>query len=194
LLCACRDWKKLTFYYFADAYINFNSLVTDLFKIYKTRIWMSAINPASFVTPTAGLQPPGSVGPAGMSFGQEVPAERRRQHEFPGYGHGQPGPQAAADVGRDIGQARSPYADPYQAFGQAGRQPGLGLTGFAPGLQQQADPFSSYPSNYGGIMDSNVGEYGTQNQAGAGALRQTHPTHPTHGDWVNNFQGLSLNS
>jgi hypothetical protein len=27
-----RDWKKLTFYYFADAYINFNSLVTDLFK------------------------------------------------------------------------------------------------------------------------------------------------------------------
>jgi hypothetical protein len=40
----------LTFYYFADAYINFNSLVTDLFKIYKTRIWMSAINPASFVS------------------------------------------------------------------------------------------------------------------------------------------------
>ncbi|MCJ1313390.1 hypothetical protein MMC25_007068 [Agyrium rufum] len=49
------DWKKLTFYYFADAYINFNSLVTDLFKIYKTRIWMSAINPASFVAPSMGL-------------------------------------------------------------------------------------------------------------------------------------------
>ncbi|KAJ3478645.1 hypothetical protein NLG97_g8523 [Lecanicillium saksenae] len=48
------DWKKLTFYYFADAYINFNSLVTDLFKIYKTRIWMSAINPASFASPTLG--------------------------------------------------------------------------------------------------------------------------------------------
>lgn len=43
-----RDWKKLTFYYYADTYINFNSLVTDLFKIYKTRIWMSAMNPASF--------------------------------------------------------------------------------------------------------------------------------------------------
>lgn len=49
------DWKKLTFYYFADSYINFNSLVADLFKIYKTRIWMSAINPAAFVTlPTTG--------------------------------------------------------------------------------------------------------------------------------------------
>ncbi|TKA61955.1 hypothetical protein B0A49_13319, partial [Cryomyces minteri] len=42
------DWKKLTFYYFADNYVNFNPLVTDLFKIWKTRIWMSAINPASF--------------------------------------------------------------------------------------------------------------------------------------------------
>ena len=160
---------------------------------------MSAINPASFVTPTAGLQPPGGVGPAAIGFGQEGPAERRRQHEFPGpgYGHSQPGPQAAADAGRDIGQTRSPYADPYQAFGQAGRQPGLGLTGFAPGLQPQADPFSSYPSNYGGVMDSNIGDYGAPNQpgaGGAGGLRQTHPAHPTHGDWVNNFQGLSLNS
>ena len=36
--------------------MNFNSLVTDLFKIYKTRIWMSAINPASFMSPTASLQ------------------------------------------------------------------------------------------------------------------------------------------
>ncbi|KAF8420086.1 hypothetical protein EV426DRAFT_256459 [Tirmania nivea] len=53
------DWKKLTFYYFADCYINFNSLVTDLFKVYKTRIWMSAMNPASFAHPTAG---PGTNG------------------------------------------------------------------------------------------------------------------------------------
>lgn len=46
-----RDWKKLTFYYYADSYVNFNNLVTDLFKAYKTRIWMSAINPDSFVSP-----------------------------------------------------------------------------------------------------------------------------------------------
>ncbi|KAM6513925.1 hypothetical protein FALCPG4_015117 [Fusarium falciforme] len=47
------DRKKLTFYYFAGSYINFKSLVTDLFKIYKTRIWMSAINPASFRQPNS---------------------------------------------------------------------------------------------------------------------------------------------
>ena len=57
-----RDWKKLTFYYYAEAYVNFNSLVTDLFKIYKTRIWMSAINPASFVSPPS-LQPSSNVMP-----------------------------------------------------------------------------------------------------------------------------------
>ena len=54
----CRDWKKLTFYYFAETYVNFNPLVTDLFKIYKTRIWMSAINPASFAATSPSLGPP----------------------------------------------------------------------------------------------------------------------------------------
>ncbi|CAK7564206.1 MAG: hypothetical protein SEPTF4163_002092 [Sporothrix epigloea] len=60
------DWKKLTFYYFADAYVNFNSLVTDLFKIYKTRIWMSAINPASFASQPLGFQAPSGIGPGAV--------------------------------------------------------------------------------------------------------------------------------
>lgn len=53
------DRKKLTFYFFSNEYINFNALVTDLFKMYKTRIWMSAINPASFQSPVSqmGLTP-----------------------------------------------------------------------------------------------------------------------------------------
>ena len=78
-----RDWKKLTFYYFADEYINFNSLVTDLFKIYKTRIWMSAINPASFQTPVGGLQIPGGAGP--NAFGADVDQypNRRQPRQIP---------------------------------------------------------------------------------------------------------------
>ena len=84
----CRDWKKLTFYYFADEYINFNSLVTDLFKIYKTRIWMSAINPASFQTPVGGLQIPGGVGPPcasnlGPDFDQYASRRHQRQQPLP---------------------------------------------------------------------------------------------------------------
>jgi PSP1 C-terminal conserved region len=42
------DYKKLTFYFYAEQYINFNDLVTELFKIWKLRIWLSAVNPASY--------------------------------------------------------------------------------------------------------------------------------------------------
>ena len=76
-----RDWKKLTFYYFADAYINFNSLVTDLFKVYKTRIWMSAINPASFASPSLGLQAPSGIGPGAVGVGRNQQTERRQVQE-----------------------------------------------------------------------------------------------------------------
>ncbi|KAL2753706.1 hypothetical protein ACRALDRAFT_2044053 [Sodiomyces alcalophilus JCM 7366] len=74
------DWKKLTFYYFADSYINFNSLVTDLFKIYKTRIWMSAINPASFASPTLGIQAPSGVGPGAVGIQRGTHNPERRQN------------------------------------------------------------------------------------------------------------------
>lgn len=47
VLIARRDRKKLTFYYFAHGPINLSSLIKDLFKIYATRIWMSAVNPST---------------------------------------------------------------------------------------------------------------------------------------------------
>lgn len=75
----------MTFYYFADSYINFNSLVTDLFKIYKTRIWMSAINPASFVTPSAGLQLPSGMGPGAVTLDRDGMPRHRPKRENIGY-------------------------------------------------------------------------------------------------------------
>ncbi|WAO97192.1 PSP1 C-terminal domain-containing protein [Fusarium falciforme] len=60
------DWRKLTFYYFADSYIKFNSLVTDLFKIYKMRIWMSDITPVSFASPTLAVRAPSGMGPGAV--------------------------------------------------------------------------------------------------------------------------------
>ncbi|KAL4822010.1 ribosomal L15-domain-containing protein [Aspergillus spinulosporus] len=134
------DWKKLTFYYFADSYINFNSLVTDLFKIYKTRIWMSAINPASFVTPpSAGLHTPNPLG-----YGQDTPGDRSHQRDGRGFGHS----RDALDAGRDgVGLLRSGYGDTYQQFVHNPRQPEAGLGGLA-----SADPFTSYqPGGYGSL-------------------------------------------
>lgn len=38
------DRNKLTFYFFSDRRIDFRELVRDLFRIYKTRIWMCAVD------------------------------------------------------------------------------------------------------------------------------------------------------
>ncbi|KAG0322394.1 hypothetical protein BG000_002936 [Podila horticola] len=49
------DRRKLTFYFIAERRIDFRELVRDLFKIYKTRIWMYAVNPLmSSGTSTSG--------------------------------------------------------------------------------------------------------------------------------------------
>jgi hypothetical protein len=65
-----RDFQKLIFYYYADHYINFKDLITELYRIYKTRIWLSAINPASFSQHALG-QPPSGIGP-GAVVNQDV--------------------------------------------------------------------------------------------------------------------------
>lgn len=174
-----RDWKKLTFYYFADSYINFNSLVTDLFKIYKTRIWMSAINPASFVTPpSAGLSAPNP-----LAYNHDAQADRPLDGRI--YGH----PRDAMGTGRDIGanqmgMLRNAYVDSYQPFSQASRQPELG------GLAS-VDPFTPYSANNYGSLDSGYVDYG----AGTGASPGPSRLHAAPSEWINNrFQGLSLNS
>ncbi len=44
LLTPIRDRNKLTFYFAAERRIDFRELVRDLFRIYKTRIWMCAVD------------------------------------------------------------------------------------------------------------------------------------------------------
>ena len=56
----------MIFYYYADHYINFKDLITELYRIYKTRIWLSAINPASFSQHALG-QPPSGIGPGAIT-------------------------------------------------------------------------------------------------------------------------------
>lgn len=56
------DRRKLTFYYYASQRIDFRELVRDLFKIYKTRIWMCASNPTSMANANVPLGAPGAIG------------------------------------------------------------------------------------------------------------------------------------
>ncbi|KAL4891676.1 hypothetical protein BDV59DRAFT_208875 [Aspergillus ambiguus] len=174
------DWKKLTFYYFADSYINFNSLVTDLFKIYKTRIWMSAINPASFVTPpTAGLQHSNPL------YNQDNAADRSHQHETAQYGHARDSDGGREPAANPLGLLRNTYPDSYQSFGQGSRMPEAGLGGLASG-----DPFAPYSPHAFGGLDASYSDYATSPGASSGPPRM----HVGPGDWVNRFQGLSLGS
>lgn len=185
-----RDWKKLTFYYFADSYINFNSLVTDLFKIYKTRIWMSAINPASFVTPSPGLPAPE---PAGLSYNQNPVADRRHAHDNRAYNVSQMAPGSGnlrdavverGDLGNaHAGMIRNAYMDQYQAFGSAARhhEPGFGHN------MASNDPFASYPSSTYALLEASTPDF-------VGAQHHGQQMHPTRGEWVETFQGLSLGS
>jgi hypothetical protein len=48
---AYSDYRKLTFYFYAEKYINFNEIVCDLFKVWKTRIWMASVNPETYAAP-----------------------------------------------------------------------------------------------------------------------------------------------
>ncbi|KAM3498658.1 hypothetical protein MY10362_008037 [Beauveria mimosiformis] len=216
------DWKKLTFYYFADAYINFNSLVTDLFKIYKTRIWMSAINPASFASPTLGIQAPSGVGPGAVNQGRASATGDRRGNTHQHEQQQQPPPQPV--------QAISP--------GPQGRgmRPGTGAGGFnqpSMGLDRHVSPVpaTGYPnSNYAfapagafGNARPPQGLYNTGPSPGMEGVsggfqhpgdfqaphRRFHPGQgegvpqhhlqrgspmSTQGDWSAAFQGLSLNT
>ncbi|KAM7212253.1 protein PSP1 [Rhypophila decipiens] len=200
------DWKKLTFYYFADSYINFNSLVTDLFKIYKTRIWMSAINPASFASPTLGLQAPSGIGPGAVGVNRGSSAGERRNNAqqeqaatYPGAGQaarGNPQQPFAAPYSADRGAAlpsaypvpNYPY-NPYgTAFGNAAARPNA--LPYAPGMMQSLDAYQNvFPQS---------GDYGRgrfpASQTPGSQQEQLNPALGSQTDWVGTFQGLSLNT
>ncbi|KAK3304341.1 uncharacterized protein B0T15DRAFT_237546 [Chaetomium strumarium] len=199
------DWKKLTFYYFADTYINFNSLVTDLFKIYKTRIWMSAINPASFASPPLGLQAPSGVGPGAVGVNRSATSTRRQES--------QQEPQAAAYSGSNQGgrgmqpsfatsfsadralapalnypAANYPY-NGYSSFGNAGRP---GAIPYTPGMMQGPDAFSGTLSQ--GADYTRLARFPSPQSASGPQHDQTISSLGAQGDLLGSFQGLSLNS
>lgn len=135
---------------------------------------MSAINPASFVTPpTAGLP-----GPAGMNnplYSQETQNDRRHQHEVRPYGGVRETESGRDLIPNPVGVLRNAFTESYQPFVQPQRS------------DVQPDAFAPYsPTNYG-PLETGFSDY----PAGSnGAPRM----HPAQGEWMARFQGLSLNS
>ena len=195
-----RDWKKLTFYYFADTYINFNSLVVDLFKIYKTRIWMSAINPASFASPTLGIQAPSGIGPGAVGVNRAPGGERRQtpqsQDQQPQALGRNYRPAFTQSFAGDRGiPSASTYPQANYAYGNGPFSSNRGnVASYAPGLSTGAD-------NYAGGFKQQ-GDFQALGQSFAGAQNLPSPSRHTTGvspipsqhDWTAAFQGLSLNT
>ncbi len=196
----------MTFYYFADSYINFNSLVTDLFKIYKTRIWMSAINPASFASQPLGLQAPSGIGPGAVGVSRSTTNTERRQNQSqepapPTFATPNPavrGFQASAGqqpfAERSVAMAGAyppnfPYGPYGGAFGNIPRPPTAPYAGAM--MPPATDVYGGFPQS-AADYPSMRGRFPTP-QGGPG---QHEPgiSPLTAQDWVGSFQGLSLNS
>ena len=195
-----RDWKKLTFYYFADEYINFNSLVTDLFKIYKTRIWMSAINPASFQTPAGGLQLPGGIGPSAFGADVDQYPNRLLQRPYPTSTSTGPNQAPLTTLDHAWGAGRdNATGGPIQAFPQLYAQPlpphDLALDQYPIDYRQSLhqvlnihSPFS--PSGYSAASLHHSSSFTARPQSSNGGMQASHIFGR---DWHQSFQGLSLN-
>ena len=150
---------------------------------------MSAINPASFQTPTAslGLQPAYSAMPAG----RDSPAGRRRQQ----YGQQQEpmGFDNQYENDRAFGDQQANMRSPY--LGQFGFPPGINQVG--PGMgpfggmqEQQMDPMAQY---YGQqsfqILNPNAPNFASRPN-----MRSSGSNQSPANDWSGRFQGLSLGS
>jgi hypothetical protein len=167
----------LTFYYFADSYINFNSLVTDLFKVYKTRIWMSAMNPASFAHPTgSGIPPSGALGPIGEASSDALHSQ-----------YGGQGQTYSAYASSSTGGMMSTQRGPTQ---QSALPQQVSMTGFpSRHSPTTADfiPQSGYnPAYLNGVS-------GIPSQQNSFVLGEGHGPNGTNDIWMG-LQGLSLNS
>ena len=193
-----RDWKKLTFYYFADAYINFNSLVTDLFKVYKTRIWMSAINPASFASPTLGLQAPSGIGPGAVGITRTQPERRQQAQELAynlptgrGFTFGDTFGERQAALANAAYQQPAAYGYGYTPFGAPRNVPitptsygGMDAFGNFPTATNYQNAPGRFPSPHG---NNQVHENDFNN-------RNSNPMNIQNDAWIAGFQSLSMNT
>lgn len=166
---------------------------------------MSAINPASFATPTLGLQAPSGVGPGavGHRTGGSSNTERRSNQAQESQGTFTTGSQSNRSFQPSFSQSlgavdRSsvpsppypPLGHPYSAYGAFGDTP-RGAP-YLPGMMQTMD---TYPSGFqGGGFPPPIRARFANAHSTTASHEQSAPSTTGQNDWVGAFQGLSLNS
>lgn len=163
---------------------------------------MSAINPASFASPSLGLQAPSGIGPGAVGVSRAAQTERRSQPEQTTFGVSQAGrpypgaftPQQFVYPIPAAAFQTSGYTYGYPPFGGAApRNVGVSPGGYAPMI----DPFAGFPTSaeyhalparfpspHASTPNLDRDEYGRQS-SGLGSPNDT---------WIGAFQGLSMGS
>lgn len=169
---------------------------------------MSAINPASFASPSIGLAPsgvgPGVAGP-GVVGARSSQAERRPQSEQSNFGNPQPSRsypssftpqsfQSPVDRGAIPPTFQSSgYTYGYSPFGTAPRNVGVSPGGYG----SMIDPFAPFPAStdYQGIPGRFPSPHtSASNHDGGEYGRQSNGLGTPNENWIGAFQGLSMNS
>lgn len=157
---------------------------------------MSAINPASFASPSIG-QTPSGIGPGAVGVGRNAPNDRRQNSQQQQESQ-QPTFSSASAAARPFsGALASPFANDRgtATFSQPAYP--YSYSGFnnlprpaAPSFTPSVDPYATaFPS----------GEYQQRSRGGFPTPQSAAPQHDqpvspltTQNDWIGSFQGLSL--
>lgn len=163
---------------------------------------MSAINPASFASPSLGLQAPSGIGPGavGVTRNPHLPERRHPQPPEPsayghppagrGFSYGQQFPPSVLERGPLPPTQFSPsaYTYGYSAFG-APRNVGISPGGYLP-----MDQFGGYPPGVE-YQQSLPGSHSNAPTRESNDFSRSSTTMGASGEgWVNSFQGLSMNT
>jgi hypothetical protein len=165
---------------------------------------MSAINPASFASPSLGLQAPSGIGPGAVGVSRPTQSDRRpQQAEHPSYGVPQAGRgyqgvfaqpfTSSLERGTMAPTTFQPsgYTYGYSPFTAAPRNVAVSPSGFVP-----MDPFGGFPApaDYQGMPPRFPSPHGTapthDNEYGRGSNGIPTPNET----WISSFQGLSMNT
>jgi hypothetical protein len=168
---------------------------------------MSAINPASFASPSLGLQAPSGIGPGAVGVSRPTQSERRPPPEQPSYG---PPPSAGRGYQGVFAQPftsaldrqimpptafqPSGYTYGYSPFASAPRNVAVSPSGYVPGM---IDPFAGFTptADYQGLPPRFPSPHSsTPNHEGNEYSRQSSGIPTPSADWISSFQGLSMNS
>ena len=160
---------------------------------------MSAINPASFVTPTSSLNVPPPFAAIGVQGGRSSPASRRRPQNHnlaPGSigGYADPADPTRSSTSAQGTGFRSAYLNPYQGLNLgSGLQPhGQDMTGFPSAMYGQlgsTDSFTPYTAHHYAMLDPNAPSFSTSQRP---TSRPNRGGRSPSQDWTGNFQSLTL--